>query len=75
MSEPQTDAKKTGGAPKVGFHFHSWLTARDDGYWYYQYCGRCQVRRVKRKESNLSGQLANSLWMKGEAFPTPIGED
>ena len=68
----------TQGAEKkeAGFHFHSWRTVRDDGYWYYQACQRCELRRVKPKESTYAvRQPANPLWMKGEQFPTPVGEE
>ena len=74
MTDTQSQSKKA-EPKKVGFHFHNWETVRDDGYWYYQHCGTCKVRRVKKKESNLSGQPENPLWMKGDEFPTPIGED
>lgn len=73
-TQPTTPKKKIDPA-SVGFHFHNWATVRDDGYWYYQHCERCHLRRVKQKESNLTGQPANPLWMKGEEFPLPIGED
>ena len=69
-----TAPQKKSDSP-VGFHFHNWTTARDDGYWYYQLCSKCEIRRVKKKESNLIGQPANPLWLKGESFPTPVGED
>lgn len=73
-TQPQPEKKKIDPA-SVGFHFHNWTTVRDDGYWYYQACGKCGLRRVKQKESNLTGQPANPLWMKGEEFPVPVGED
>ena len=69
-----TQARAMTNEAKVGFHFHSWVTVRDDGYWYYQHCTKCRERRVKQKESNLEGQPANPLWMRGEDFPKPIGE-
>lgn len=74
MSEP-SGSTATMSEKKTGFHFHSWATVRDDGYWYYQHCTRCRVRRVKQKESNLTGQPPNPLWLKGEQFPAPIGEE
>lgn len=70
-----TETRPQSAKKDVGFHFHSWRTARDDGYWYYQACQHCGIRRVKPKESNLSGQPANPLWMRGEEFPTPVGEE
>jgi hypothetical protein len=55
---------------------HDWRTERDDGYWYYQYCGKCSLRRVKKKEGKLpASQPPNPVWMTGGKLPTPIGED
>lgn len=55
-------------------HIHHWASVRDDGYWYYQACIKCQKRRVKQKEGGLAGQPANPVWMSGGKLPTPIGE-
>ena len=56
------------------FHFHSWFTVRDDGYWYYQQCLKCRQRRTKAKEHGLSGQPPNPVWAEGGELPKPIGE-
>ena len=56
-------------------HIHNWRTFRDDGYWLYQHCQKCQQRRLKEKSPNLlKGQKPNPAWMEGKSLPIPIGE-
>lgn len=58
----------------MAFHlFHNWYSHRDDGYWLYQECLDCKLRRVLAK-APFKGQPANPAWMSGGKLPTPIGE-
>jgi len=58
----------------MGLHLvHHWYTHRDDGYWLYEECTLCKLRRVKAKVG-FKGQPPNPAWMQGGKLPTPIGE-
>lgn len=57
----------------MALHFiHNWYTHRDDGFWLYQECLKCKLRRVTAKV--LKGQAPNPVWMAGGKLPIPIGE-